>query len=291
MPADIPAGGTLAEPNIRYDRADLCTVALALSSLIASYFWLAPVGSLMLTRDSIAAVVAFWVASVLMIAVAVLLRALVEYLMDSEARARVIAHEMKHRVGNLLAVIQAIARQTERGAGSLGEFGQVFQARLAALASAQDVIQENPNLPADLRQLVTRIVEPFGHHRFTISGPDTGADPAIASSLALLIHELGTNAMKYGALSGEAGTVSLRWMTDGDRIVLTWVEAGGPPVSAPERSGFGSKLLQSAFPPDVGEARIEYPLAGVRCTIAFASISSVGLLIATKAEPHIVDLG
>ncbi|MDP3406685.1 sensor histidine kinase [Bosea sp. (in: a-proteobacteria)] len=266
--------------------------ALALSSLVASYFWLAPFGSLMLTPDSIAALVAFWVATTLMIAVAATLQALVAYLMESEARAHVIAHEMKHRVGNMLAIIQAIARQTERGASSLGEFSQVFQARLSALASAQDVIQENPNLPADLRQLVMRIIEPFGHHRFTVGGPDTGADPAIASSLALLIHELGTNAMKYGALSSEAGTVSLRWMIDGDRIVLTWVEVGGPPVSAPDRSGFGSKLLQSAFPPDVGEARIEYPSSGVRCTIGFAAPTSyVGPLAATKVEPQAVGLG
>jgi two-component sensor histidine kinase len=243
--------------------------SLVLSSIVTSYFWLSPTWSFALTSDALAALAAYWFASALMIAVATLLRVIVAHLVESEARAHVLAHEMKHRVGNVLAVIQAIARQTSRGRTSLEEFNQVFQDRLAALARAQDVIQENPNFPTNLRQLVERITQPFGQRRFVLGGPHIGIDPVTASSLALLIHELGTNAMKYGALSNATGTVSLSWMKDGDRVVATWIENGGPAVTAPARSGFGSKLLQTAFPPDVGEARIDYAEAGVRCSISF----------------------
>lgn len=249
-----------------------CSVLL-LSSATVTYLWLTP-RTFDVGVDDVAALVSYWVTGGLVIAVATLLRALIGYLVTSEARAHVVSHEMRHRVGNILAVIQAIARQTRRGAATLDEFGDVFQDRLSALARAQDVIQEHPNLPTDLRQLISRVIQPFGAHRFTIGGPETGVDAVVASSLALLVHEMGTNAMKYGALSNETGTVSFRWMHDVGRVVLTWIEAGGPPVVVPESSGFGSKLLQTAFPADTGDAQIEYAPQGVRCTISFVRTST-----------------
>jgi two-component sensor histidine kinase len=242
---------------------------LVLSSFVAAYLWLTP-RNFAIESGDVAALLSYWIAGGMVIVVATLLRALISYLVTSEARANVVAHEMKHRVGNMLAVIQAIARQTRRGAATLEEFGQVFQDRLDALARAQDVIQEHPNLPTSLRSLIERVVEPFGTHRFMIGGPDAGIDPVTASSLALLVHELGTNAMKYGALSNASGTVSVRWKPDGGRIVLIWIEGGGPQVASPARSGFGSKLLRSAFSSETGEARIDYAPTGVRCTISFA---------------------
>ena len=259
---------------------------LLLSSGMAAYFWLTP-RTFDLGLDGVAALIAYWVAGGLVIGVATLLRALIGYLVISEARAHVVAHEMKHRVGNMLAVIQAIARQTRRGVASLDEFGQVFQDRLSALSRAQDVIQEHPNLPTDLRQLIARVIEPFGAHRFMLGGPNTGVDAVVASSLALLVHEMGTNAMKYGALSNETGTVSFRWMHEGGRVVLTWIEAGGPPVVVPESSGFGSKLLQSAFAVETGDAHIDYAPQGVRCTISFVKASESSPVQATLQATNI----
>ena len=258
--------------------------AIAVSSVIAAYFWLTP-RTLALEIDDVASLMFYWIAGGLVIAVATVLRALIGHLVASEARATVVSHEMRHRVGNMLAVIQAIARQTKRHAATLEEFSQVFQDRLSALARAQDVIQEHPNLPTDLRLLIERVIEPFGAQRFVIGGPDAGADAVVASSLALLVHELGTNAMKYGALSNAGGTVSFRWTTDEGRIVLTWIEAGGPPVIAPERAGFGSKLLTTAFPAETGEASIDYASSGVRCTISFVgSVSNRPVPVLAQAS-------
>ena len=247
--------------------------ALLLSSMMATYFWLTP-RDLAVETDDFAAMVSYWIASALIIAVAVLLRTLIENLVASETRAHVVAQEMKHCVGNMLAVILAIARQNSRGATNLTEFTQAFQDRMAALARAQDVIQEHPNLPTNLRPLITRVTEPFGEQRFQIEGPEVGVDPVIASSLALIVHELGTNAITYWSLSNPTGVVCVNWTANGACIVLTWIEKGGPQVAALERSGFGSKLLQSSFPSETGEARIEYDVTGVRCTLSFVGATA-----------------
>jgi two-component sensor histidine kinase len=242
---------------------------LALGSLVAAFFWLKPAWNLDLTITSVAALTLFWILGGALVVMAAVLRALVQGLAEAQDRANLLAHEMKHRAGNLIGVIQAIARQTARNTTTVADFQSQFEERLLALARAQDFAAADSREPPDLKTFLTAALEPFGRDRFTLSGPPAALQPSLASSFALLLHELGTNAMKYGALSAAEGQVAISWGVQNGRVNLEWHESGGPAVAAPTRSGFGSKLLKLAFPPETGQASILYDPAGVRCAISF----------------------
>ena len=188
---------------------------------------------------------------------------------ESEERAQVMAHEMRHRSNNILGVVQAISSQTARNADSLADYQKIFSARLVALARAHELVAQGPGGPPDLRHFLQKVLEPFGSAAFRLRGPDALVPAQIAPSLGLLIHELGTNGMKYGALSVAQGVIDIEWSRVGDRIELRWSERDGPEVQPPSRTGFGSRLLRTAFPPEQGETTIEYKPDGVQCMIAF----------------------
>ena len=242
---------------------------LTFGSLVAAFFWLKPEWSLDLTITSIAALVLFWILGGALVLMAATLHSLVLGLAEAEEQANLLAHEMKHRAGNLIGVIQAIARQTARNSSTVADFQSQFEERLMALARAQKFAGADSEDAPDLESFITAALEPFGSDRFMLSGPPAALQPSLASSFALLLHELGTNAMKYGALSTESGQVAISWSLQNGRINLQWDESGGPPVVPPSRSGFGSKLLKLAFPPETGQASIVYEPAGVRCAITF----------------------
>jgi two-component sensor histidine kinase len=199
-----------------------------------------------------------------------LFRVLLEAHVESEQRAVLLSHEMKHRASNLLGMVQAISAQTARNASTVAEYQSLFSSRLAALAQAQQLFAENPGLPPNLRQVLQRILEPFGAARFRIDGPDVEVPKYLLTCCALLFHELATNATKYGALSSPDGIVMVKWDTQKGRVHLEWQERNGPPVVAPMRTGFGSRLLKTAFPPQYGEAAILFNSNGVCCTVSFA---------------------
>jgi two-component sensor histidine kinase len=248
-------------------RAGITTAVLAVP--IAGYLWLAPPASASLDSDSWLRLIGFCCFSVLLIVCTTLLRALVRTLVESEERALILAHEMTHRARNVLGLIQAIERQTFQSATSLAEFQTLFEARLVALSRAQDLIVENPNFPTDLLTLLDRVLEPFDRARFHFDGAAAGVPHEIGATLALLFHELGTNSLKYGALSAPAGAIDVTWLMQDDTIRLNWRERGGPKVVPPSRAGFGSRLMQTAFPPGCGEATMAFDEAGVRCQIYF----------------------
>jgi two-component sensor histidine kinase len=243
--------------------------ALVLSTLVVDYLWLPPIHSFELAAPSLLLVVVFWLSSGVLIFIAVLLRALVRVLAESEEQAKILAHEMTHRVRNVLGLVQGISNQTLRASSTLPEYKKMFEARLVALARAQELIADDPKIPTDLGALLDRTLEPFGARRFVMSGNPTGVQRGFATSLALLIHELGTNAVKYGALSTPEGTILISWASERDRARMEWKETNGPPVAAPLRTGFGSRLLKTAFPPDHGSASIVFETDGVQCQILF----------------------
>ncbi len=240
-----------------------------LGGLIADYLWLQPIGELGMSRQAVVSLAAFAVICGFVILFTGLLRALVELHVEAHERATLLAHELRHRANNLFGVVQAISTQTARNAVDVSDYKTRFGARLSALARAQQAVSDNADAPPELRQLLLYVLEPFSIERFTLQGPSVLVPRYLGSSCALLFHELGTNALKYGALSVPEGSVSIAWEFEAGRVRLDWREFNGPPVAWPSRTGFGYKLLQTAFPPEYGEAAIEFDLHGVHCTIRF----------------------
>lgn len=178
--------------------------------------------------------------------------------------------ELDHRVKNTLANVQAIARQTLRQTADPKEFSEAFGGRLKSLASAHAILSAESWTSAELRDLVAEQVEQrgLGDH-LSISGPPVRLPPAAALRLALALHELGTNAVKYGALSTPQGRVAIAWRIEGSSVVLTWSETGGPRVAAPDRCGFGSTLIRGGSG-EGGGASVDWRPEGVVWTISVA---------------------
>ncbi len=196
---------------------------------------------------------------------------------QTEQRQQLLVGEVKHRIKNLLATVQAIARQTLKGAPA--EERDAFIARLMALANAQDLLTLERWNRAAVREVVDRALRPFEakhNARFLTKGPeDVWVDAQRASLLTMALHELATNAVKYGALSNGYGVVSLGWEVTGEEdaqsVRLTWRELGGPLVVPPERKGFGSFLIERALQGSGGGgARLDFNPNGLICSLEVA---------------------
>ena len=185
---------------------------------------------------------------------------------DDAEKAQLFAREMAHRLKNALAIVQAMAGQT-----FTQDSPQVakFAGRLKALSRAHNLLSEHVREPtASLDEVVANALAPFDDwaDRFRIAGPAIEIPDQQVVSLALALHELGTNAIKYGALSGADGTVSVTWTGQGRDFELVWKEHDGPPVARPETEGFGARLLNRA----AMRAELFYEPDGVRCVIRSA---------------------
>ncbi|MBF9235289.1 PAS domain S-box protein [Microvirga sp. BT350] len=190
-----------------------------------------------------------------------------------EEHRRILIGELNHRVKNTLAKVQAIASQTLRNAASVEEARMSFETRLIALAKAHDLLTRESWESADLTDIVRDALELYaGANRFRIDGPVVRLGPEPALAIAMALHELSTNAAKYGALSRDDGCIDIVWRLKGDadgrRLSLRWAERGGPPVVPPQRKGFGSRLLERALAQELGgEVRVVYEPTGVICMI------------------------
>jgi two-component sensor histidine kinase len=241
-------------------------LALILGDLIANYFWLPPSG-FDFNHNSVLTLSTFSVASAFGILLVGVFRALIEVHIEAEERAALLAHETRHRSRNLLSIVQAIALETARHAANLTDFQSSFSVRLRALGQAQDLVSDSSGALIDLHHLVQLAVQPFGTDRFLIDGPPVAIPSHFGSSCALILYELGTNATKYGALSVPAGKVALTWQKKRTLVNLNWRELNGPPVVEPTRSGFGTRLLKTAFPAGFGRAALVFNSDGVHCSI------------------------
>lgn len=182
-------------------------------------------------------------------------------------RQKVLAGELGHRLKNILTVVQAVASQTIRQSTDLKSANEALAFRLAAFGRAADVLTDAQWEDADLHALVDTALatHPALIDRFTADGPPIKFRAEIALALSLAFHELATNATKYGALSNDCGKINLSWSLeeghngDGPRFKLTWAEIGGPPVTPPERRGFGSLMIERSLRSYLrGEAVIDY---------------------------------
>jgi two-component sensor histidine kinase/PAS domain-containing protein len=191
----------------------------------------------------------------------------------SEEQRQLLINELNHRVKNTLASVQSIALQTLRNADDSAAARDALAARLVAFAQAHDVLTRESWEGAGLHDIVAGATGPYGGpDRFSVNGSSVWLSPSVSLSLALALHELATNAAKYGALSVEGGTVTISWQVadtlHAARLMLRWVERGGPPVRPPTRQGFGSRLIKRSLASEIdGAATIDYAPDGVVCVI------------------------
>ena len=161
--------------------------------------------------------------------------------------------ELNHRVKNTLASVQSIVSQTLRSAPDPATARQNIGSRLAALSKAHNLLSAQEWTSADLGEIIGQEVAVFDPERISIDGPRFTVSPRASISLAMLVHELSTNAVKYGALSSESGNVAIKWREEPDgNLKLTWLETGGPPAVEPDRKGFGTRLIESIVSGEFG---------------------------------------
>jgi two-component sensor histidine kinase len=195
----------------------------------------------------------------------------------SEHKAREALHlineELKHRVKNTLAVLGAVATQTFRDASSKADLAK-YQGRLAAFGRAHDLLTAANWAAAPLQDVIATALSPYrtGEGRFMVSGPPLVVKSRQALALSLAIHELATNALKYGALSVPGGRVSITWSSEDHgghpQFVFAWQESGGPPVSEPAGGGFGSRLISRVLQDDFrGSVKVSYGSTGLVCRL------------------------
>jgi two-component sensor histidine kinase len=185
--------------------------------------------------------------------------------------------ELNHRVKNTLAVLQSIATQTFRSASRAER--ATFEGRLGALAEAHNLLSQEKWQGAELREVIARVLQPYllnnTPERVRMFGPQVPLSPRLAVLLSMIVHEIATNAAKYGALSNDTGTVAVDWEileeSDGRKLRLIWTEAGGPPVTAPVQRGFGSRLIERSARDQLGgEATVDFLPRGVVYTVSCA---------------------
>ena len=196
---------------------------------------------------------------------------------QEEDRLRFLLGELNHRTQNTLATVQAIAAQTLRGAANK-QVVDAFEGRILALSKAHSLLGRKHWETVSLRDVIDQILQPFGLSdrrvaRFSVEGDEVRLQPKAALTLAMLFHELATNAAKHGALlNGAAGKIDIAWQAEptprSDRMRLRWQESGGPVVTPPGRKGFGSRLIEGGLARDLcGEVRLDYEPLGVVCQI------------------------
>ena len=184
---------------------------------------------------------------------------------DAQEKQALLSGELAHRVKNILAIVQSIANQTLTESTSVTKALQDFSVRLNALAHAQDILTQGATNSADLKQIVESSLDIHDKtkKRFIISGPPVSLSPQTALSMALALHELSTNAVKYGALSSKNGIVEINWTLDKDEFHFSWREKDGPTVYQPTKLSFGSKLIKRLLPARFnGHAELNYAPEG-----------------------------
>lgn len=196
-------------------------------------------------------------------------------LVSAEGHRELLINELNHRVKNTLASVQAIVWRGLRNSGTAPEARQGIDARLQALSSAHNVLSNKSWEGAHLEDIVRSIVAPYAGPnsvRANIDGPNVALRPQVAIALAMVVNELATNAVKYGALSAGKGMVNMSWSLPApDRLRLTWIETGGPAVQPPAQTGYGTKFIERAV---IDELRGSYTASflpeGLRCIIEIA---------------------
>ena len=189
---------------------------------------------------------------------------------EAARRQDLLINELNHRVKNTLAVVQSLASQSFRNVEAAAGPRRAFDERLRALAGAHNLLTDANWGTTSLAEVIREATAASGEpERVLIEGPAVALPPRLTVALSMTLHELTTNALKYGALSNDAGTISVTWSRDEERpdyLVLEWREEGGPPVVEPQRKGFGSRLIERGLAAEYGgRAVMDYAPQGLHC--------------------------
>lgn len=194
---------------------------------------------------------------------------------NAELRQQTFVGELQHRVKNILNNVRALARQTRRGARSVDDFFESFEARLGPLSRAQDLLVRSPSTPAKLVEIVRLELEAVGAREgpdFSMQGPAVRIEPQNVQTLAMTIHELTTNATKYGALSIEEARIEITWdverRNDQDHLRFRWQEFGVRIENPAPTKGFGTSVIEDSLPYLLGgTAELTFGSDGVACRL------------------------
>jgi two-component sensor histidine kinase len=209
---------------------------------------------------------------------------------EAENTRQLLIRELNHRVKNTLASVQAIAQQTMRVTNEPEEFARRFSGRIQSLARVHALLTESTWQGADLRELIRDqlLHGPVDETRLTAWGPVVQLQPQMALHLAVMLHELGTNSIKYGALSAPKGWVAITWTVMGDVLNLQWAERGGPTVSTPSRRGFGTTLIEQSAKSEGGRAEQLIEPGGLTWKISMKLPESDASRWSDASEPILV---
>jgi two-component sensor histidine kinase len=216
-------------------------------------------------KEQVVSVLMFAISSVVIVWAAESYRGLLFRLREEEGTRCLLNHELDHRIKNILASVQAIVNGTLR---EQPDSRDRIGARIAALGATNDLLMRSEWSGASLREILAGEFAPYGLARFALDGEDVECPAGAAISLALIVHELTTNASKYGALSTADGVVEVTWRYQGDRLQLEWVERGGPPPQACTRGGFGTKLLRGSVRQFDGTLDMQFATTGLRLRLS-----------------------
>jgi two-component sensor histidine kinase len=231
-------------------------------------YWLFALPEWRLTPDTtqqLTSLILYGISSGVIIAATESHRRLLQQLRSAESMRELLNYEFAHRIRNILANVQAILRQ------SLGDHKDVLEivnARIAALGATHDLLVKSKSRAASVRDILTTEFMPYGLWRFELSGEAVECPAAVVVALGLILHELTTNAIKYGALSRPDGRVSILWRREGHRLYLEWAERGGPQPTEPAGSGFGTRLLHSCLKSLGGSAQLRFEPSGLKCSLS-----------------------
>ena len=223
------------------------------------------------------AIGSFWVAGGLIIFVGAALADSVRELRrnrkrldEAQGELQTLVGELAHRNRNALSVIMSIVSQSARSAASATDAARIINDRLNALARAQQEVVQSHGAAVPLNSIVDTTLAPFGLERFDIApSPDADVAPDAAAPLALVVHEMATNAVKYGALSRPDGSVTLDWTIESGKARLSWRERGGPEVAEPTVQGFGTRLFGAALAPHGGTIERRFEREGLTYELLF----------------------
>jgi len=188
----------------------------------------------------------------------------------AEQHQRALNAELDHRVKNVLATVSAIIAQTQEASSSRADFVTGLNSRINSLARTHELLSESNWRGASLAEIVRREIAPYTRGNTEARGPSVTLKAEATQAVATVLHELTTNAAKYGSLSNRSGSVSVnwQWLQNGShgRLIIEWQETGGPPVLAPSRSGYGTSIIRELIPFELGGAvELSFAPEGARC--------------------------